>query len=245
VTPEPGFLTAAWAAPNWVKAVVTTRAGGVSRGAFAGNNMADHVGDDPAAVAANRDRIEALLDLPAEPCWMVQQHGNRVIDADPARQQADACIAARPNVVCAVLTADCLPLLLCDTERETVAAVHVGWRGLCSGIIEATLAALEPSGTGLMAWLGPTICRHHYAIGPDVRDAALDHNPGLSCALKADGASRWRFDLPAAASWILREAGVAAITDSGICTYADQRFFSHRRGHPTGRMAAMIWMEHA
>jgi YfiH family protein len=243
--PDPGFLAPDWPAPAWVKAAVTTRADGISRGPFAGANLAEHVGDDSAAVAENRARLQKRLALPATPCWMIQQHGNRVVEACSELPHADACVARRPNVVCAVLTADCLPLLLCDAERAVVAAVHVGWRGLSRGIIDTTLTVMAAAPSALLAWLGPAICKRHYQVGPEVRDAVLKHGPYLAAAFADDGDQRWRLDLSGASTLVLRRAGVASVTPSGLCTFTDPRFYSHRRGQPTGRMAALIWMEPA
>ncbi|MCE9569556.1 MAG: laccase domain-containing protein, partial [Rhodocyclales bacterium] len=151
------FIVPDWAAPAGVRALSTTRRGGVSHAPWRGFNLGDHVGDDPRAVAANR----ALLrrELPAEPLWLTQVHGTRCVDAATAAPgaEADASVTRQRGVVCAVLAADCLPVLLCDERASVVGIAHGGWRGLAAGVLEATVAAMGEPGERLMAWLGPAI----------------------------------------------------------------------------------------
>ncbi|MBI5041892.1 MAG: laccase domain-containing protein, partial [Gammaproteobacteria bacterium] len=162
-----------WPAPAWVKAITTTRSGGVSVGAYASMNLAEHVADAPRAVAENRRRLREQLSLPAEPVWLTQVHGRGIVDADAAMlgAEGDAAVSRTPGHVCVVMTADCLPVLLCDRTGTRVAAAHAGWRGLADGVIEATIAALELSGSSLLAWLGPAIGPQAFEVGAEVRAA--------------------------------------------------------------------------
>jgi len=153
------FLAANWPVSDNIVAGTTLRAGGASKGVYAGFNLGAHVGDDPQAVAHNRRRLRELLDLPNEPNWLQQVHGTAVVTASrtDAQPVADACIANSPATVCAVMTADCLPVLLARTDGQAVAAAHAGWRGLCAGILEAAIDAFECAPEQLIAWLGPAI----------------------------------------------------------------------------------------
>jgi YfiH family protein len=175
-----------WPAPERVRAVSTTRAGGVSRPPYASLNLAAHVGDDAGAVAANRLHLGRALRLPTTPAWLTQVHGTRVVDAARVDTpvMTDAAYARVPGVVCAVLTADCLPVLLCDRGGRAVAAAHAGWRGLAAGVIEQTIAALPVSGGELMAWLGPAISAPAYVVGEEVRAAFVAHDPAVATAFR-------------------------------------------------------------
>ena len=233
-----------WPAPPGVRALVSTRAGGVSTGHYASLNLATHVGDDPAAVAANRERLRTACALPAAPRWMNQVHGTQLIEAAASGAEiptADAAFTSRPGVVCAVLTADCLPILLCDRAGTTVAAVHAGWRGLAAGIIASTLATLPPAAE-LLAWIGPGIGPQHYQVGSELRAQFLAQDPAHAAAFAArDGA--WYADLAGLAARQLRQAGVGGVFPSGLCTYADPaQFFSFRRHAVCGRIASLIWI---
>ncbi|WP_295879588.1 peptidoglycan editing factor PgeF [uncultured Thiohalocapsa sp.] len=238
-----------WPAPARVHACTTTRLGGVSTGLFASLNLAAHVGDDPAAVAANRRRLRAGLDLPAEPLWLAQTHGCAVATADtpdagsdrpPA---ADAALSRRPGQVCAVLTADCLPVLLCDRAGSVCAAVHAGWRGLHRGVIDAALARLGVQPDSVLAWLGPAIGPDRFEVGPEVRAAFLAQDAGAGAAFRRGAGDRWLADLYALARRRLAIAGVPRVSGGGLCTAADpDRFFSYRRDGCTGRMASLIWL---
>jgi YfiH family protein len=237
-----------WPAPAWVRACATTRAGGVSAGRFASLNLGDHVGDDPAAVAANRASLRAALGLPAEPLWLRQVHGTRVAEAqrDGAGVEADAMIAAAPGEVCAVLTADCLPVIFCDAAGSAVAAAHAGWRGLAAGVLEATVAAFAVRGVApgaLLAWIGPAIGAAAYEVGAEVRAAFLARDPGAGVGFTANARGRWQLDLAALARRRLVAAGVARVFGGDLCTASDaRRFFSHRRDGPCGRQATLIWL---
>lgn len=233
-----------WPAPANVRALATTRAGGVSRGPYASFNLAAHVGDDPAAVEENRRRLRARL--PAEPRWLAQVHGTRVVDAAMAAPgaEADAAFARVRGVVCAVLTADCLPILLCDEAGTTVAAVHAGWRGLAAGIVEAAVNAMPAPPGRLIAWLGPAIGPRRFEVGAEVRAAFLAHSADAAQAFAAKENGKWLADLGLLAAQRLHALGVTRIGGGGFCTFDEaERFYSYRRDGSAGRMAALVWME--
>jgi polyphenol oxidase len=234
-----------WPAPPWVHAGTTTRGGGISRGVYAGLNLGDHVGDEPLQVARNRTLVRTALGLPSEPLWLTQVHGCEVIEYGTAGpgHTADAAIARRPGEVCTVMTADCLPLLICDRRGIAVAAVHAGWRGLAVGVIESALTALGGTPADLMAWLGPAIGPSAFEVGPEVRDALLAADPAVVSAFQPGAGDRWLADLFALARSRLTRAGVTQIFGGGDCTWSDpDRFYSFRRDGVTGRMASLIWM---
>jgi len=241
-----------WIVPDWpavarVRAFTTTRTGGVSQGCYASMNLADHVGDDPLAVAQNRQRLQQQLELPAEPMWLQQVHGTtpvNAIESGPA-PIADASWGQQAGVVCAVLTADCLPLLLCDQRGESIAAVHAGWRGLAAGVIEQTVAAMPARADELLAWLGPAIGPQAYLVGDEVRDTFISHQDQASLAFQrtTDG---WKADLYLLARQRLTECGVTAVYGGDRCTLSEpEEFFSYRRDGQTGRMASLIWLENS
>jgi YfiH family protein len=242
--PAPGFLRPDWPAPAGVRAAVTTRQGGVSRGPYATLNLALHVGDDPAAVAENRARLRAALELPAEPAWLEQAHGTGVAVLPGARAgPADAAVTFTQGPVCAVLVADCLPVFLASRAGDRVGIAHAGWRGLAAGVVEATVAALDCEPAALVAWLGPAIGPAAFEVGGEVRDAFIARDAGADAAFRPGRAGRWLADLPALARRRLAAAGVAAVTGGGLCTHTDaSRFFSYRRDGATGRMAALAWL---
>lgn len=234
-----------WPAPASVHAVTTTRQGGVSQGAFSSMNPADHVGDDPATVAANRARLQQRLNLPAPPVWLRQVHGVTVVDAASAGSTpaADAAYACQPGVVCAVLTADCLPVLLCDRAGECVAAVHAGWRGLAAGVIEQAAHALQQPERELLAWLGPAISPAVYTVGGEVRETFLGHDPRVAAAFRPATGGGWYADLYRLARQRLEACGVTRVYGGGHCSYTEQeRFFSYRRDGACGRMVSLIWI---
>ncbi|PKM45838.1 MAG: peptidoglycan editing factor PgeF [Gammaproteobacteria bacterium HGW-Gammaproteobacteria-1] len=230
-----------WPAPPNVHACATTRAGGVSTEPYASLNLGDHVGDDPAAVAENRARLCRELALPAEPLWLTQVHGTAV--AEGAGGCADASVAFGPGTVCTVMTADCLPLLLCDRAGTRVAAVHAGWRGLLAGVIEAAVARLDTPGAELLVWLGPAIGPDAFEVGEEVRAAFLAEDGGAAGAFRPSPAGRWLADIYALARRRLARCGVNAVYGGELCTYHDaERFYSYRRDGVTGRMASLIWL---
>ena len=244
---ESNITSPRWDAPAAVGALVTTRQGGVSAGPWASFNLASHVGDDPEAVAANRSRLAAVL--PSEPCWLEQVHGVDVVElsAPPAPgmppPRADAAVTRVPGVVCAVLTADCLPILFCDAAGTVVGAAHAGWRGLCAGVIERTLAAMGCPAGQLRAWLGPAIGARHFEVGDEVRAAFLAADPRAATAFVAHAPGKWLADLPELARQRLTALGVTAIFGGDECTFSDaERFYSYRRDGVCGRLAALIWL---
>jgi hypothetical protein len=237
------WLFPTWGAPPSVRACVTTRDGGVSRGPYASLNLATHVQDIADDVAANRTRLAHALNLPGPPRWLTQVHGTRCVDAATigAPVDADAAWTDRPGVVCAILTADCLPILLCDRAGTRIAAAHAGWRGLCDGVIASTLAALAVPGAELCAWIGPGIGVAAYAVGAELRERFMAADAEAeACFIRRDDS--WYADLAGLARQQLTRAGVRDIADCGLCTYGDTRFYSHRRDGVTGRFASLIWI---
>ncbi len=232
-----------WPAPPGVRALTTTRAGGFSRPPYGSFNLADHVGDAADSVARNRALLRERFGVPAEPVWLSQVHGSRVVEAGtPAR--ADAAYSCRPQVVCAVLTADCLPVLFCDRAGTCVAAAHAGWRGLAGGVLEATVEALPAGAADLMAWLGPAIGPESFEVGDEVREAFIGVDPVAARAFRPTSAERWYADLYLLARQRLSAAGVGEVFGGGHCTFRDEaRFYSYRRDGVTGRMASLIWLQ--
>ncbi|MCC7486224.1 MAG: peptidoglycan editing factor PgeF [Burkholderiales bacterium] len=240
--PHPDWIVPEWPAHESVRAFVTTRAGGASRGAYETFNLGRRTDDDPAAVDSNRAALRGLL--PAEPLWLKQVHGARVVDADrpPDTLEADAAVSRNPGTVCAVLVADCVPVLFSDRAGTAVAAAHAGWRGMAAGVLENTVRAMPVRPVELLAFLGPGIGPRAFEVGADVRDAFLAADAGASDAFAARKPGKWLADLYALARRRLARAGVERVFGGGLCTWSDTaRFYSHRRDGPTGRMAAVIW----
>lgn len=230
-----------WPLPAGIRAAVSTRAGGVSEGAYASLNLGDHVGDKPEAVTENRHRFAAAAGLVAQPGWLRQVHGCDVVAAASGLSaSADAVWTDQPGRPCAVLTADCLPVLFADMEGRCVAAAHAGWRGLAAGVLEATVAAMPVPAQRLTAWLGPAIGPEAFQVGDEVREAFVAQCAADAAAFKPDG-DRWRADLFALAKARLARCGVGSVAGGGLCTVSDpQRFFSHRRDGLSGRFASLI-----
>ena len=239
------WMPADWPAPAQVRAGITTRLGGGSRHPYRGFNLALHVGDDPSAVSANRVELRRGLNLPNDPCWLQQVHGKRVVEAaEGLAQPADGSHASDPGHVCAVLIADCVPLLLADRAGSQVAAIHAGWRGIAAGIIEAALAAMGAHPQHMLAWIGPCIGPDSYAVGADVRSACLQLNPESTDCFAPKGKDRWCADLKQLVRHQLQRQGVRAIHGSDLCVHDNpELFFSHRRDGQTGRMSALIWID--
>ena len=232
-----------WPAPRRVKALVTTRSGGVSHGPYASLNLGIRVGDDAQAVSENRARVRAAL--PSEPKWLRQVHGIEVVQAERAAVEAtaDAAFTRQAGVVCAVQIADCLPVLLCDREGASVAAAHAGWRGLSAGVLENTVAALGCAPEELIAWLGPAIGPRKFEVGADVFETFTVADPATTRAFAPLRQGKWLADLYALARRRLSRAGVTAVFGGGLCTVSDPaRFFSHRRDRVSGRQGAFIWI---
>lgn len=243
---NPQWLTPDWPAPAQVRALTTMRSGGVSEGDFASLNVALHVGDDPVAVAQNRHRLVAAARLPGDPIWLEQVHGIVVVEASvqTATPRADACVARLPAQVCAIQTADCLPVLFCDQSGTRIGAAHAGWRGLVGGVLATTLQALDTEPANVLAWLGPAIEQAAFEVGSEVRDQFIEHDARNESAFLANARGRWQADIYALARQALRRLGVTQIYGGGFACFADQdRFFSFRRQPRTGRMASLIWIE--
>ena len=240
-------------APANIGALTTTRQGGVSGPPYddgygrGGLNLGDHVGDRAEDVTQNRILLQALL--LAEPAWLSQVHGNRVLDAKTVVDQppADASIATEAAVVCAILTADCLPVLLCDVAGRVVGAAHAGWRGLVGGVLENTVVRMREAGAGdLMAWLGPAIGPERFEVGQDVRDAFVGRDPAARSAFVALAGRPGKYlaDIYQLARNTLANAGVHKVYGGELCTVSDpRRFYSYRRDGVTGRMASLIWIK--
>ena len=242
-----GLIVPDWPAPAGVHALFTTRVGGVSRAPYASLNLGEHVGDDPAAVAANRLCLRQALVGAGDPVWLEQVHGTRVIDAALDRtgakpEQADAAFARRPGVCCVVMTADCLPVLFCDASGSVVAAAHAGWRGLCAGILEQTVAAMAVPPRTLLAYLGPAIGPQAFVVGDDVRAAFVARDAAAAAAFLPQATGKWLADIYGLAKLRLAACGVEQVYGGAWCTVGDVgRFFSYRRDGRTGRMASLIW----
>jgi len=244
------LITPVWRAPAKVLALTTTRLGGHSQAPFDSLNLGDHVGDTAGSVAANRQRLAATLPPGTTLSWLAQVHGTTVVEAAAGTDapEADAQWTRAPGVACAVLTADCLPVLFCDRRGDVVAAAHAGWRGLQAGVLEATVAAMNTDPAEILAWLGPAIGPRAFEVGREVRDAFLGAaGPGLSADTAAcfracpDRPGKWLADLYGLARIRLAVLGVNRVSGGQWCTYSeDRRFFSHRRDGSTGRMACLI-----
>jgi polyphenol oxidase len=238
------WLTPDWPAPANIHAATTLRSGGVSCGSYASLNPAMHVGDEADKVKQNRQIIKEMLALPDNPVWLEQIHSNRVVQAITGAplQQADASYTAEANVVCAVLTADCLPLLVCAADGSEVAAIHAGWRGLLAGVIGNTLKAMKSN--NVLVWLGPAIGPDCFEVGAEVRDAFLGKSSAFAEAFKPQSNGKWLADIYRLARIDLAMLGIDKIYGGGFCTVTEhQRFYSYRRDKETGRMATLIWSE--
>ncbi len=245
-----GLLPFRWDLPPGVFAAFTTRRGGASAAPWDSFNLGAHVGDAPAAVAANRAHLRALLALPVEPSWLEQVHGVDVADLDgPARSvpvKADAAIASERGRACAIMVADCLPVLFASRDGTRIGAAHAGWRGLAAGVLEHTVSALGVPGSELTAWLGPAISRAHFEVGDEVRAAFVAGDAGAATLFEPNAAGKWQADLAGLARRRLAALGIRDTHGGEWCTFADrERFFSHRRDGQSmggsGRMAALIW----
>ncbi len=232
-----------WSLPASVKACSTTRYGGYSTAPWQTFNLAMHVGDDEAKVRANRQHLRQKAGLPCEPHWLDQVHGTHVMNlASPVNVpcEADASWTNQPGLVCAVMTADCLPVLFCSKNGQEIAAAHAGWRGLCHGILENTLRQFSVPIEDIMAWFGPAIGPHAFEVGEEVRSAFMAVDPNAALAFKPVG-NKYFADLALLATQRLNRLGLTDISYSGACTYQLPHYFSWRRDGETGRMASMIW----
>lgn len=241
------FVVPNWPAPKQVKALTTCRNGGVSVGAYSSFNLGRHVDDDASAVTSNRTALLAELELPADPVWLDQAHGVNVVELDQFNKQtthqADASLSRTQGLVCAVLTADCLPVLLCKQDGSAVAAVHAGWRGLLSGVIEKTIAGLGDT-EQIIAWLGPAIGPGRFEVGAEVKEAFVKKNTVMQQAFRQTDEAHHLADLYALARMTLIQSGVKRIYGGEYCTYNEaDKFYSYRREPVTGRMASLIWLQ--
>lgn len=236
------WITPDWPAPPNVRALITTRSGGVSRGPYASMNPADHVGDDPQAVTQNRALLRAAL--PSEPFWLKQIHSDIVAAAGVGPVEADACVTRTAKQVCVVLTADCLPVLLCATDGSVVGAAHAGWRGLCAGVLERAVIAMGIPSAQVLAYLGPAIGPRAFEVGPEVREAFTAQDPAAASAFAPQANGKYLADLYLLARQRLALVGVTHVYGGGECTYRDaERFYSYRRDGATGRMASLVWID--
>lgn len=245
------FLSPDWPAPARVRAATTTRQGGVSQPPFDSFNLGSHVGDVPANVATNRQQLVETLSLPDEPRWLNQVHGTTVANLDIGSDgipEADASITTIANTVCAVLTADCLPVLFYDQAGTQVAAAHAGWRGLAAGVLEATIASFAAPPEQIIAWLGPAIGPQAFEVGEEVRQAFCTQKNHSACGdafvVSPSDDQKWVADIYQLARQRLAAVGVSAVYGGEHCavTEADD-FYSFRRDGETGRMASMVWIE--
>lgn len=253
------YIPVIWPENNSAKlenvfAITTQVNGGVSKGDYSEYNLALHVGDDPEAVKANREKLVEDLQLPSEPVWLDQVHSNKVICADEFAVadsaakvlpvQADASISGAKGVVCAVLTADCLPVFFCNSEGTEVAVAHAGWRGLHDGILSNTLAVMKSAVDDILVNLGPAIGAKAFEVGTEVYDAFVDKNKINSSAFVSTDKDHYLCDIYELARIELSAIGVAGISGGGYCTFNERhRFYSYRRHKNTGRMASLIWVE--
>jgi len=238
------WLVPDWPAPENIHAATTLRTGGVSTGAYASLNPALHVGDKNDRVTENRLIIKDMLSLPSEPVWLNQIHSNLVIDAATSEplQEADASYTREPGIVCTVMTADCLPLLVCDSEGTCIAAIHAGWRGLLAGVIANTVESLQKK--NLLVWLGPAIGPECFEVGTEVRDLFVNKSTSFSNAFREQDQGKWLADIYNLARTELAAVGIDHIYGGDFCTVTEQaRFYSYRRDKETGRMASLIWRE--
>jgi purine-nucleoside/S-methyl-5'-thioadenosine phosphorylase / adenosine deaminase len=239
------WLWADWPAPKRIRAGTSIRIGGHSKIPFNNLNLAQHVGDDPVDVKKNRNTLVNHLELRSEPTWLNQAHSSHIISIDtpPENRKADGSFTTKQNNICAVLTADCVPVLFCNKAGTKIAAIHAGWRGICNGIIENAIKTFSDSET-ILAWIGPCISSKYYEVGKDVYESCLNHSSLLKSAFDQTNIDHWHCDLAKIVKIILENAGIGAIYECNLCTYKmDELFFSYRRENNTGRTASMIWME--
>lgn len=242
---QTSWISADWAAAAGVIAGTTLRTGGVSKGTFASLNLGAYTDDDADAVHENRQRFENICGLPAAPRWLRQVHGSTVIiEPPPAGEipEADAAITRKPGVVCAVLTADCLPVIFSSADGAELAAAHAGWRGLAGGVLEAAVRAMSTDPADLLAWLGPAISQAAFEVGDEVREQFLTHDASAADCFMANERGRWQADLYGLARLRLASAGVDRVSGGKYCTFSEpERFFSYRRDGACGRMASFVF----
>ena len=244
------WLAANWHAPPHIHAGTSMRYGGISSPPYDQLNLAMHINDDQHRVHVNRERLTRQLKLPTEPVWLNQVHGKNVIQIgsqvglELTDKTADGCYSTEANIVCVVMTADCLPLLLCNDEGTHVSAVHIGWRGFSQNIITAALDKFTCPHDNIIAWLGPCISADHYEIDATIYNATRKIFAGAEECFIGTRMGHWLMDLKQLVRMQLLTLGVKNTHTSPYCTYTDKtQFFSHRRDGTTGRMASLIWMD--
>jgi YfiH family protein len=241
------YLIPNWPAPINIKACFTMRMDGHSKPPYESFNIGNHVGDDEKAVAANRKQLITELKLPQTPFWLNQVHGTQVACADDidSATTADAIYARKTNNPCVILTADCMPLFLCDRQGTIVALAHAGWRGLAAGVIENTITAMKIPGKNILAWMGPAMGPQKFEVGSEVREQFLATDPDATAAFMPLPNQKWLANIYLLAQQRLHNCGVTAISGGDHCTFTEkEKFFSYRRdGKQSGRMAALIWIE--
>ncbi|ACS86624.1 purine nucleoside phosphorylase YfiH [Musicola paradisiaca] len=234
-----------WPAPETIRACTTTRNGGVSTHPYGTFNLGNHVGDEPLSVETNRKHLVSMASLPAMPFWLEQVHGTHVVNLDPKQpdtQTGDAVYTTRRDRVCAVMTADCLPVLFCSADGKEIAAAHAGWRGLQAGVLEQTISVFRAPPEAIMAWMGPAIGPSRFEVGGEVRDAFVSSDTATNCAFVPHN-NKFFADIYQLARLRLQRAGVTQIFGGNACTVSESdKFFSYRRDGVTGRMATLIWL---
>jgi polyphenol oxidase len=238
------WLQADWPAPANVQAATTLRTGGVSQGGYASLNLATHVGDNPKMVSLNRQLIKTMLNLPSEPVWLHQTHSNRAVKVTVTStpSEADASYTDQPGVVCAVMTADCLPVLACSVDGTEVAAIHAGWRGLLDGVICNTINVFRSY--DVLIWLGPAIGPESFDVGPEVRSSFIAKSSEYASAFTQLSEDKWLANIYQLARTNLAALGINKIYGGDFCTLSDhQQFYSYRREKETGRMATLVWRD--
>lgn len=239
------WIEADWPAPEHVRAGTTVRKGGCSQTPFDELNLAQHVEDKTENVLENRRILTQHLNLPSEPVWLNQTHSSRIIHIDSSSEDsdADASYATQKNTICAVMTADCVPVLFCNKEGDKIAAIHAGWKGICAGILENAVQTLNSPET-LIAWIGPCISAANYEVGRDVFQNCLNHSELLSKGFEQTNPDHWLCDLVEIVKILLKNCRVGAIYECNLCTHENaELFYSYRRDGITGRTASLVWME--
>ena len=239
-------IRAGWAAKLHIQALTTTRTSGSSVGPFESFNLAAHVGDDETAVQDNRDQARRRFGLPGDPVWLQQVHGANIVRADiyHAGRGADGSFTETPGIVCAIMTADCLPLFLCDVDGSKVGLFHIGWRGLAQGMVRKAARLFTRGGGGrALAWFGPAIGPQAFEVGGDVKSTLESATASPAGCFRRTVNGKWLVDLYALTAGELELEGIECSYDHSLCTFNDRaRFYSHRRCQPCGRMASIIWM---
>ncbi|WP_318414230.1 peptidoglycan editing factor PgeF [Photobacterium leiognathi] len=234
-----------WPAPKSVKAISTTRSGGVSVAPYHELNLGLHVGDNESDVKQNRERLKQHCELVESPAWLNQIHSADVIELDVALSSvpdADGSFTRTPGLACAIMTADCLPVLFCNKQGTEVAAVHAGWRGLASGVIENVVDKFDCTPDNIMAWLGPAIGPNAFEVGGEVREQFIAVDANAELAFKPHG-DKWLADLYLLAKQRLQRLGITEVYGGEYCTFSDeQQFYSYRRQSITGRQASLVWL---